>query len=119
MKKGWFLTGDLASITTEGLIEIKGRTKSVINVSGNKVFPTEVEEIVNSFPGIVISKVYGNKHPLMGELVCADIVLIERDGFDEEELINHCRKLLSSFKVPQRITIVDQIEMTASGKIKR
>ena len=119
LKDGWFLTGDLASLSTDGLIEIKGRTKNIINVSGNKVFPNEVEEVINSYPSILNSKVYGQKHPLMGELVCADIMLVTKDGFDEEDLINYCRQALSSFKVPQRIVIVDHIEMTASGKIKR
>jgi long-chain acyl-CoA synthetase len=119
LKDGWFLTGDLASLSKDGLIEIKGRTKNVINVAGNKVFPNEVEEVVNTYPGILNSKVHGQKHPLMGELVCVDIMLATRDSFDDEDLINYCRQALSSFKVPQRVTIVDHIEMTASGKIKR
>jgi acyl-CoA synthetase (AMP-forming)/AMP-acid ligase II len=119
LKAGWFLTGDLASMTAEGLIEIKGRTKNVINVSGNKVFPAEVEEVVNRFSGVVRSKVYSFKHLLMGEIVVADVVLDDASNFDQEELIRHCRESLSSFKIPQRITVVDHIEMTASGKIKR
>jgi acyl-coenzyme A synthetase/AMP-(fatty) acid ligase len=55
----------------------------------------------------------------MGEIVTADVVLKEKTDFDQEELIRYCRQMLSSFKVPQRIRVVDQIEMTASGKIKR
>jgi acyl-coenzyme A synthetase/AMP-(fatty) acid ligase len=119
LKEGWFITGDLASMQEDGLIEIKGRAKNVINVSGNKVFPNEVEEVINQFAGIVASKVYGQQHPLMGEIVTADIVLSEKYGFDQEVLIRYCRQMLSSFKVPQRIRIVDEIEMTGSGKIKR
>ncbi len=119
LKEGWFLTGDLASITNEGLIEIKGRTKNLINVSGNKVFPDEVEEVIQRYPGIVGAKIYGQKHMLMGEIVVADVVLESTVNFDPEELILYCRQLLSSFKIPQRINVVDHIEMTASGKIKR
>ncbi len=119
LKNGWFITGDYAARSTDGLIEIKGRKKVVINVSGNKVFPTEVEEILNTFPGIALSKVYGQAHMLLGEVVVADLILENPHSFQEEELLNHCHKMLSSFKVPHRINIVDHIEMTDSGKIKR
>jgi len=119
LKKGWFLTGDYATRSDEGLIEIKGRKKIVINVSGNKVFPNEVEEVLNTHPGIVLSKVYGQPHALLGEVVIADIVLENTSTFQEDELIKYCRQKLSSFKVPHRINIVDHIKMTDSGKIKR
>lgn len=119
LKDGWFLTGDLASMRKDGLVEIKGRTKNVINVLGNKVFPDEVEDVINLFDGIIESKVYGQKHSLMGEIVTADVVLKPKTNFDSEILIQHCRQLLSPFKIPQRIHIVSHIEMTTSGKIRR
>lgn len=119
LKNGWFLTGDYASHSTDGLIEIKGRKKVVINVSGNKVFPTEVEEVLNAYPGIVLSKVFGQPHALLGEVVVADLILEKNFAFEEDALIHHCRQMLSSFKVPHRINIVEHIEMTDSGKIKR
>lgn len=119
LKEGWFLTGDLASMTVDGMVEIKGRTKNVINVLGNKVFPNEVEEAINLFHGIIESKVYGLKHALMGEIVAADVMVDSKSGFDPEQLIQHCRRLLSPFKIPQRINVVGHIEMTPSGKIRR
>ena len=119
LKEGWFITGDLASMTIDGLVEIKGRTKNVINVLGNKVFPSEVEEVINQFQGIVESKVYGEKHVLMGEIVSADVMVETKASFDPEQLIQHCRQVLSPFKIPQRIHVVDHIEMTPSGKIRR
>ena len=119
LEDGWFLTGDLAVVHDDGLIEIKGREKNMINVSGNKVFPSEVEEAINQFPGVVMSKVYGQLHPLMGEIVTADVVLMTVTTFDQEDLISYCRQVLSPFKIPQRIRVVENIEMTGSGKIKR
>jgi acyl-CoA synthetase (AMP-forming)/AMP-acid ligase II len=119
LKKGWFLTGDLAAINKEGLIEIKGRSKNVINVSGNKVFPNEVEDVVNLFDGITGSRVYGKPHPLLGEMVVADVTLAHTHELDIEKLIDYCRQFLSSYKIPQRINIVESIEMTGSGKVKR
>jgi acyl-coenzyme A synthetase/AMP-(fatty) acid ligase len=119
LKNDWFITGDLAEMKPDGLIEIKGRAKSMINVSGNKVFPNEVEEVINRYKGIITSRVYGQQHSLMGEIVTADVILETTNHFDQEDLIRHCRQLLSSFKIPQRINIVESIEMTSSGKIKR
>jgi long-chain acyl-CoA synthetase len=119
LRGGWFLTGDLASMDAYGLIEIKGRSKNMINVSGNKVFPAEVEDVINLFDDVISSKVYGKPHLLLGEMVVADVVLKNEKGFDPESLINHCRKFLSPFKVPQRIYVVKEIEMTGSGKVKR
>ncbi len=119
LKDGWFLTGDYATRSADGLIEIKGRKKVVINVSGNKVFPTEVEDVLNTYPGIVLSKVYGQNHSLLGEVVVADLILEKNASFQEDALLNYCRQMLSSFKVPHKINIVEHIEMTDSGKIKR
>jgi long-chain acyl-CoA synthetase len=119
LHNGWFVTGDLACQTSEGFVEIKGREKSMISVSGNKVFPDEVEAVINGFEGIKQSRASGKQHPLFGEVVIADVVLNHGAELDEEKLIHHCRTSLSAFKVPQQIRVVDSIEMTSSGKIKR
>ena len=117
--KDWFLTGDIAVKNEDGLISIKGRKKQMINVSGNKVFPIEVEKVINQFQGIEQSRVYAFKHALLGEIVAAEVITKDGDKFAAEALIAYCQKYLSGFKVPQKITVVDQIEMTGSGKIKR
>jgi long-chain acyl-CoA synthetase len=83
------------------------------------VFPDEVEAVINLFDGIKQSKVSGKQHPLFGEVVVADVVIHHGVELDEEKLIQHCRASLSAFKVPQQIRVVDSIEMTSSGKIKR
>lgn len=119
LKDGWFITGDLASMSIDGMVEIKGRTKNVINVLGNKVFPNEVEEVIKLFDGILECKVYRQEHLLMGEIVVADVIVEAKTSFDPEQLIQHCREFLSPFKIPQRIHVVDHIEMTPSGKIRR
>ncbi|HXD92098.1 MAG TPA: class I adenylate-forming enzyme family protein [Bacteroidia bacterium] len=119
LQHGWFMTGDYALKKIDGLLIVKGREKNVINVSGNKVFPNEVEEVINGYKGIVTSKAFSKVHPLMGEVVAVDII-IEKDAIiDIEELRNYCKQTLSSFKLPQFINVVDKIEMTDSGKVKR
>ncbi|MGQ0827160.1 MAG: class I adenylate-forming enzyme family protein [Bacteroidota bacterium] len=119
LKNGWFMTGDYAIRKNDGLIIIKGREKNVINVSGNKVFPDEIEEVVNTYKGIKNSKAFSKVHPLLGEVVGLEIEVEGNIQIDTEALISYCRKFLSGFKLPQYITVVDKIEFTGSGKIKR
>lgn len=115
----WFLTGDIAEMDKDGFVFIKGRTKSMINVSGNKVFPEEVEAVLKLHPEVEESRVYGGKHPVTGELVEAEIVLKPMAKPNAEEIISFCRKHLLSYKIPQRIFFVDEIRKTKTGKISR
>jgi acyl-coenzyme A synthetase/AMP-(fatty) acid ligase len=119
LQHGWFMTGDYALKKADGLIIIKGREKNVINVSGNKVFPNEVEDVVNNYKGILNSKAYSKTHALLGEVVAIDVIIDKNINFDKEKLRNYCKQHLSTFKLPQFINIVDEIDMTDSGKIKR
>lgn len=120
LKDGWFMTGDLASKTPDGLITVEGRKKSMINVSGNKVFPEEVEAILEEMPAIKLARVSGFQHRFLGETVQAEIVLKEgRDAPDTEAIIDFCRNKLSTYKVPQKIVVVQSLPMTDSGKLKR
>jgi long-chain acyl-CoA synthetase len=119
LKNGWFVTGDIAIAQPDGLILIKGRAKNMINVAGNKAFPAEIEAVINAYEGVANSRVYSHKHPLLGEVVAAEIQPLEGATIDKESLISHCRKMLSAFKVPQVVNMVDSIEMTSSGKVKR
>ena len=91
----------------------------MINVSGNKAFPEEIELVLNRHPDVVDSHVFGDTHPLMGEIVCAELVLKKNVALDVEAVLYFCRTQLSTYKVPQRLQSVQQIKHTASGKIKR
>lgn len=116
---GWFLTGDLARIDKDGIIKVEGRKKSMINVAGNKVFPLEVEQVLNTHPLIDKSKVSGFQHRLMGEVVKAEIMVSGDSEIDTEEIIGYCRDRLSTYKIPQKIIVVEKLAMTDSGKLIR
>jgi acyl-coenzyme A synthetase/AMP-(fatty) acid ligase len=119
LQQGWFITGDLASKSSDGLLKIEGREKSMINVSGNKVFPEEVEAVLKEHAAIKEARVFSAKHALTGEIVSAEVVLNSNEKITVEELLAHCRKKLSPFKVPQTITFATELTMTATGKVKR
>jgi long-chain acyl-CoA synthetase len=115
----WFLTGDIAAMDSEGFVFIRGRSKSMINVSGNKVFPEEVEAVLRLHPSVAEARVYGGKHPVTGELVEADIVLVSAEVVSAEVIIAHCREHLLPYKVPQRVFFVNEIQKTNTGKVSR
>lgn len=119
MSHGWFMTGDLAQREKDGRIVVCGREKTMINVSGNKAFPEEIEAVLNQYADIEASHVYGQEHPLMGEIVCAEVVMLEHSVLDVEAVLRFCRSQLSAYKIPQRLKQVAQIAQTQSGKVKR
>ena len=119
LKNGYFLTADLASKSADGLIKVEGRSKSVINISGIKIFPEEVEAVLEMIPGIKLARISSSPHPLLGQIIEGELVLHEGKSINIDEVIAYCKKRLSNFKAPQRLTIVDSLPMTGSGKLQR
>jgi long-chain acyl-CoA synthetase len=119
LQNGYFLTADFASKTEDGLIKIEGRSKSVINISGLKVFPEEVEALLEMIPGIKQARISSSPHPLLGQIIVGEIVLHEGETIDVEDVLTYCKKKLSAFKAPQRLKIVDSLPMTNTGKLQR
>ena len=103
LRDGWFLTGDLAHRDSGGRIVLDGRTSSVIQVAGHKVFPEEIAGVLDQHPAVLRSRVFARPHPQMGEAVCAEVQL--RNGSSEtanEDILAFCRRQLSSHKVRPR-----------------
>jgi acyl-CoA synthetase (AMP-forming)/AMP-acid ligase II len=117
--KGYFLTADFAIKSPDGSIRIQGREKSMINISGNKVFPEEVEGVLETIPEVKLAKIYGVPHPLMGQIIEAEILPNEGATIDVEAILTYCRKRLSTYKVPQKLKIVTEMPLTPTGKIIR
>ena len=117
---GWFATGDLVDISEDGTIVMHGRKKSVINIGGMKVFPEEIEAVLNTHPSIGKSRVFPERHPTLGSYPAAEVVLEEGAVLPNPAAIRkHCLGKLSSYKLPMRVEAVNSIAMTASGKVKR
>lgn len=114
---GWFNAGDLGRIDEEGNLFISGRKKSLINFMGMKVFPDEVEAVLDAHPCVAESLVYGEPHPRYGHLPCAKVV---RSGkVDEATLKSYCLRELSPYKAPKSIAFVEALPKTQSGKLRR
>ena len=120
-RQEWFHTGDLGRRDRDGFLYLVGRDKDVINFTGMKIFPYEVESVLNHHPAIKESLVYGVPHPQYGQLPAAKIVLdnsIEAQ-LDLTEVRKYCYKQLAPYKVPKKIEVVTDLTKTPSGKIKR
>ena len=121
MEDGWFHTGDFGKIDKDGFLTIIGRKKNVINFAGMKIFPDEVEAVLNQYPFIEESVVFEAPHPVYGALPVAKIVMKNslKQALDVENLRQFCYQQLAPYKVPKEFICVDHLPKTASGKIKR
>ncbi|MFM7605130.1 MAG: class I adenylate-forming enzyme family protein [Prosthecobacter sp.] len=120
LRQGWFPTGDIAEINEKGYFFLKGRSQSVINVGGMKCFPEEVESVLNSHPLVKSARVFARPHPVLGHVPVAE--LITQNQIEDtlaSQLKKICQQRLSAYKVPLVFTFVNQLPMTASGKMKR
>ena len=118
MPDGWFATGDIGRVDAQGYLFLAGRKTAVINLAGRKVFPEEIESVLNRHPSVSESRVYGSAHPHLGEVVEAEVVL--REAITTSALRDFCRAHLSADKVPSQYHVVKLIPKTAvNGKICR
>jgi long-chain acyl-CoA synthetase len=117
LRGGWLYTGDIARMDQDGYLYIVDRKKEVINASGYKVYPREVEEVLYEHPEVVEAVVIGVPDPYRGETVKAFVVKKEGSALTEEELISHCRENLAAYKVPKLVEFRDELPKSAVGKL--
>jgi acyl-coenzyme A synthetase/AMP-(fatty) acid ligase len=114
---GWFETGDLARIAEDGTIHLRGRDSEVINVSGLKVVPCEVEEAIATLQGIVEVKVYAGEH--MSGTQVVKVAVAAEPHVSAADIRAHCEQNLVYYKRPTNITLVEALPRTPTGKIDR
>ncbi len=116
---GYFLTGDVAVMDEDGWFYIVDRKKDMINVSGYKVWPREVEDTLYEHPRVMEAAAVGVPDEYRGETVHAFVALKEGDGATEEELIAFCKERMADYKYPRKIELLDELPKTATGKFLR
>lgn len=116
---GWLHTGDLASMDEDGAIFIVDRKKDMINTSGFKIFPAEIERVVAAHPSVALVAVGGIPDRLKGEIAKAYVVLKPGATADAEGILALCRRELAAYKVPRTVQFVADLPKTSSGKIMR
>jgi acyl-CoA synthetase (AMP-forming)/AMP-acid ligase II len=114
---GWLRTGDLATLDSEGYVNIVDRKKDMIVSGGENVYSTEVENVLYMHPKILEAAVFGVPDEKWGEAVNAAVVLKAGETATAEEIISFCKEYQASYKVPKAIVFMDELPKTGSGKI--
>jgi long-chain acyl-CoA synthetase len=116
---GWLRTGDMGELTERGFVKITDRKKDMIIVSGFKVFPNEVEDVAAMLPAVLEAGVIGVPDPRSGEAV--KLIVLRSDAtLVESEVIEHCRKHLTPYKVPRYVEFrTEPLPKTPVGKVLR
>jgi long-chain acyl-CoA synthetase len=115
---GWLLTGDLGVVDADGFVKLIDRKKDMIIVSGFKVFPNEVEDVVAQHPGVLEAAVIGVPDPHSGQAV--KLFVVRRDpALTEAQVRAYCHDNLTGYKVPRLIEFRDALPKSNIGKILR
>ena len=119
---GWYATGDIGVIAREGDLVLVDRLRELVIVSGFNVYPTEVEEVIAEVAGVAESAVIGTPDEETGEAVHAFIVATDSEA-SSDDLVDavrtHCETRLARFKWPRRITVVEGLPHSATGKVAK
>ena len=117
LRGGWLHSGDIGRMDDDGYVFIVDRVKDMINLSGFKVWPAEVEQYLYKLPQVQEVAVYGLPHPDKGEQVVAAVVPKPGQRLTADEVIAYCRANIAAYKVPARVDIVSELPKSATGKI--
>jgi long-chain acyl-CoA synthetase len=115
---GWLATGDIATCDKDGYFYIIDRKKDMILVSGFNVFPNEIEEVAAMHDDVVEAAAIGVPHDVSGEIVKLVIVSKNRE-LSEKDMIEHCRKHLTGYKIPKIVEFTNELPKSNVGKILR
>jgi len=117
--EGWFRTGDLGVIGSDGYVRLVGRIKDMIRVGGENVAAADVEAVLLKHDAVKQAVAVGMADDRLVEVVAVFVELKSGKPATEQEIMDHCRQHLASFKVPRRVVFVNDWPMTGAGKIQR
>ena len=117
IQDGWLQTGDLGYFDSDNFLFLKSRKDDLINVGGEKFTSEEVELIIKEIPEISDVAVIGISNEIFGQLPVAFVVTNKE--ITVTQIINHCSKKMERYKIPHKISFLDALPKTDSGKIKR
>lgn len=115
---GWFVTGDVGSLDTDGRLTLAGRGSDLIIAGGFNVYPREIEQVLDAVTGVEESAVVGVPDADLGERVVAVVVPAAGAGLDEGELVDACQAL-APFKRPRAFVLRDELPRNAMGKVQK
>jgi long-chain acyl-CoA synthetase len=117
LKDGWVHTGDIGKLDEDGYLFLLDRKKDMIIMSGENIYPTELEDIIIEHPAVAQVAVIGEPEERRGEVVCAVVIKNPGAELTEEELIEWCKPKMASFKVPRSVRFRDAFPLSAQFKV--
>ncbi len=116
-RDGWFYPGDIGAVTDDGVLIVSGRSKSIIDLGGDKINPETIETVLLSYPGVVHAVAFGRANALGIEEVWAAVET--RSEIDVAAVVAHCARKLSAERVPVRVVRVATMPRNVGDKIDR
>ena len=116
---GWFHTGDMGLLRPDGHMRFLGRYKDMLKIGGENVDPMEVEAFLMTHPAVNAAAVVGLPDARLAEVAVAFVQVAAGARLSEQEVVEHCRGRVASFKIPRHVVFVDEFPMTSSGKVQK
>jgi malonyl-CoA/methylmalonyl-CoA synthetase len=116
---GYFKTGDVGRIDSDGYVSIVGRSKDLIISGGYNVYPAEIEGVINTFPGVMESAVVGVADADFGEVGVAIVTAKPGAKLDAANILQKLKTMLANFKVPKRCYVLAELPRNAMGKVQK
>lgn len=118
IRDGWLYTGDLDWVDEDGFFYIEERKNHMI-ISGENIYPKEIEEVLYKHPKIVEAAIFRLKDELFGQKVCASVILKPGAELSAEEVVSYCKENMAGFKKPKEVFFKDALPKSPVGKILR
>ena len=118
-RDGKLHTGDLARVDADGFIYIVEREREMIKSGGNRVSAKEIEDVIAELPGVVEAAVVGVPHPILGEAIRAFVSITAGEQPGANDILQHCRRRLPAFKVPESVVFLPSLPHNAIGKVMK
>jgi len=116
---GWFYTGDLGTMDSDGYVRYVGRKKEMIIRGGFNIYPQEIEGLLQKHPKVLETAVLGLPDPVLGEMTCAAVRLRPGESASPEEMIEFLKSMIAPYKLPARVVFLNELPSTASGKVQK
>ena len=118
-ENGFFITGDLGKLSSDGYLSIVGREKDLIITGGYNVYPKEIEDVLNELEKIDETAVFGISDTDFGERVVAAVVMAENESFDKSETEIFVNHKLARYKQPKEYFVLKSLPRNSMGKVQK
>lgn len=119
LRAGWLLTGDLGYLDQDGYLYLTGRSREMIKTGAHRVSPLEIEQLINTVPGVSETAAIAVPDHLLGEVIRACVLTASPSDALRREILQACKARLAPYKIPKQVAFFEAFPRTASGKVQK